>query len=632
MTATSSFSSFAIPLAAGLLLTPLAIKAQTAPAAAPAAAPAPATNAAPVIPPPPPPFVSPAVDHEQVPWGITTSGTSSGTYPEWHPKMGAIGVRWVRTFPEWGGIENPKGTFHFDWPDAMVASATANNLEVSGLVFGKCPWGPGGMHAFPMQNLNDWTDYAAAISDRYKGRIHYWEVWNEGNGGFNDGHNVTADYANLVAAAYAGVKKSDPTALVGISVASFDPAYVDQTIVDQAKAGKPGSFDYICIHPYETFGGIDSPDGEVPYLWMTHMLRDELKADAPPDKANAPIWITEVGRPVGKSTNDAGLALGMSPDEVDAAKAVVKAYIMAMAQGIARICWFEANDPDPHREPGGYGLVDFAGKPRPSYNAMKAMTDSLGETPKYQGWLALGAHNRSFGFVFQGAAGPVLVAWMPAGMTDNTISFTGDVKVVDTLTNTSTSLKAGQTLALTNTPVLVVGLPNDLLTQAQANAARIFPWGGDYSKATSVSTQFGDPNGYGGVYGPGGPIHKFDDGSVGVVVQGKIGSSAGFSTHPSFAGILNREYYIRIAFRRLTAGNVGMNFKYEVADSQGKGPLRNNGGWYSVGPDLGWQTRTWHVTDAAFAKMWDFDFSVAPEQSVPFVIGKVEVSTQPFAK
>jgi hypothetical protein len=43
-----------------------------------------------------------------------------------------------------------------------------------------------------------------------------------------------------------------------------------------------------------------------------------------------------------------------------------------------------------------------------------------------------------------------------------------------------------------------------------------------------------------------------------------------------------------------------------------------------------WQTYTWHVTDACFATMWGYDFSIRPEQSVPFVIGKVEVSTIAF--
>jgi hypothetical protein len=93
---------------------------------------------------------------------------------------------------------------------------------------------------------------------------------------------------------------------------------------------------------------------------------------------------------------------------------------------------------------------------------------------------------------------------------------------------------------------------------------------------------------------------------------------------------MTREYYIRASFRRINPGNVGMNFHYEVTDSQARGPMRSSGGWYSLPDGMDWQTHTWHVTDASFSKMWGYDFSLNPEQSVPFVVGKVEVSIKPF--
>jgi len=574
----------------------------------------------------------PESEREKSPWGITTSASSTRTVAEWMPKMSEAGVRWARMFLEWSGIEKPKGTFHFEGADKLVAAAEANNVEISGLVFGNAPWAKGGFHAFPMNNLEDWTEYARTIADHYKGRIHYWEVWNEGNGGFNDGHNVTADYAKMLAAAYAGVKKGDPEAKVGIDVASFDAAYIGQVIRDLATAGMPGSFDYLCIHPYETFGLIGDVDGEVPYLWMMRMLRDELKALAPAGKADAPVWITEIGRPINRKTNEVGIALGQDVHEMDAGKTVVKAYVMAAAQGIARVCWFEARDPV--GEPPGYGLLKGDNSPRVSWLALKTTTAALGIKPEFQGWLTLGKGNRSYGFVFRNGEKSALALWMPARMTDNSLTFNGDVQVIDSLTGVSTPLKTGEPLTLTDKPVFITDLPAELVAQAQANAKKNFPWGGDYSGAATVSLQLGAEDIRGGVVQSGaiGAPHVFeDDHSTGRVVQGKIGSTANFYTHPSFAGIMAREYYIRIAFRRLTPGNVGMNFKYEVADSQGKGPLRHSGGWFSLKPGMEWQTQTWHVTDACFAKMWSFDFCVAPEQSVPFVIGKVEVSTKPFA-
>jgi len=40
----------------------------------------------------------------------------------------------------------------------------------------------------------------------------------------------------------------------------------------------------------------------------------------------------------------------------------------------------------------------------------------------------------------------------------------------------------------------------------------------------------------------------------------------------------------------------------------------------------GWRT----YTGACFAKMWGSDFTIRPERSIPFVLGKVEVGTEPF--
>jgi hypothetical protein len=125
------------------------------------------------------------------------------------------------------------------------------------------------------------------------------------------------------------------------------------------------------------------------------------------------------------------------------------------------------------------------------------------------------------------------------------------------------------------------------------------------------------------------PVHQFADGSSGALVRNN--QIPPFYLHPSFANIKTRDYYIRLTLRRIGAGNVGMNFAYEIADTKGQnGPMRNSGGWYSAGAQMGWQTKTWHVTDASFSKMWGYDINFKPEKSVPFAISKVEVSTEPF--
>jgi hypothetical protein len=315
--------------------------------------------------------------------------------------------------------------------------------------------------------------------------------------------------------------------------------------------------------------------------------------------------------------------------ESDAAKAVVKLYTMALAQGIQRTMWFEGRDPVGEEQ--GFGLLNREGNPRPSYRAFKMMTDCLGPTPRYAGWLTLGGRDDGYGFVFQGATQSVLVAWMPAGQTDKTIKFRSDIEMLNPLSNNRSTLKAGEPLSLSDTPLFLLGVPADLAARSKANTSKDFPWGGNYSRVKAVSVQLGSPDGSRGVFPVGGkstPHFSFPDGTTGVRIDDN--QSTRFYTHPSFASFQTRDYYIRITVRRIGAGNAGMNVNYEVADSQARTPYKNRGQWFSLSPDTGWQTNTWHVTDACFSKMWGYDFSLRPEQSVPFVIGKVEASTVPF--
>jgi hypothetical protein len=556
------------------------------------------------------------------PWGVSSSASSIRDHTEWFPKMTQAGVSSVRLFPEWRSFEPTRGTWNWGPGDALMKAAADNRIEITAILMGSAP-GTRAAHTFPMDNLDAWSDYVSTVVGRYKQQVRCWEVWNEGNGSFNAGHHTTADYARLAATTYAAAKKADPQAKVGLSVASFDAPYLNQAIRALAKAGKPNRFDFLCIHPYEIADGLASPDGEVPFLWMTRLLRDALKASAP-ERADAEIWITEVSRRIEKKK-------GHVVTEQAAAKALVKMYTLALAQGIARIQWFEARDPI--GEDQGFGLLNRDGSARASYRALKALTTCLGPAPRYLGWLALGRDGRGYGFVFAGRSAPVLVAWMPAGRMDRSLSLAGEVERIDPLGTAGTRLEAGQALELADAPVLVVGLPPDLVQQARANASKNFPWGGDHSASKTVRFTAGLPDESRGVAllnRAASPTVTFADGSTGILLQGDIDHPVSFYVHPSFASFGTKEYYVRIHVRRVAAGNAGMNLFYEVADSQGRTPYKNAGQWFSVPKEDGWQTHTWRVTDACFSKMWGYDFSIRPELSVPFVLGKVEVSTVPF--
>jgi hypothetical protein len=564
----------------------------------------------------------PAAKQPTNPWGVSSSASAFRNHAEWFPKVAAAGVASVRLFPEWRSVEPKKGTWKWDDADALVKSAGENRIEITGILMGSPP-GARAVHAFPLDDLDGWSSYVSAAVGRYEKQIRCWEVWNEGNGGFNDGHHSTTDYAKLAVATYTAARKANPQAQVGLTVASYDIPYLHQAILAMKKAGKPNCFDYLCIHPYEIADGLADADGEIPFLWMNRRAREMLKESAP-ERADCEIWISEVGRRIEKRK-------GRVVTEEDAAKGLAKIYTMSLAQGLARVQWFEARDPV--GEDQGFGLIARNGNARASYHTLKTLTTLLGAAPAYEGWLALGRDGLGYGFAFKGKTAPVLIAWMPKGLSDKTQSFPTDVEVIEALGGATRTLKANQPLELTDAPVFVVGLSPDLLKQAQANAGKNFPWGGEYTDAKTVSIQLGSKGASRGIFPVGRadrPVVTFADGTGGVLLEGDISHSINFYVHPSFATFQTREYHVRATVRRVAAGNVGMNLIYEVADSQGRSPYANTGKWFGCSESGDWQTFTWRVTDACFSKMWGYDFLLRPEQSIPFVLGKVEVSTEPF--
>jgi hypothetical protein len=144
-----------------------------------------------------------------------------------------------------------------------------------------------------------------------------------------------------------------------MSVSSLDIFYLEQAI----RAGAADHFDYIAVHPYEVLGTV-SLGQEADYMSIVPTLRKMLAA-VNPGKADVPIWFTEIGEAVSGGVTAAGQAQDL-----------VKAYTMAIAQGAARVNWFEAKE-------GGYnmGLLSSSYRPNPAYTALQNLTARLGPNP-----------------------------------------------------------------------------------------------------------------------------------------------------------------------------------------------------------------------------------------------------------
>lgn len=525
------------------------------------------------------------------PWGASSGAEWLDAYPKFNPLLAQAGVQWLRGFYEWQTVEPKEGEWKWGLPDALAADAKANDLHLLGVLAYLAPWASAGgsSRAFPLKNPQSWRDYVTAAVSRYSGAIQYWEVWNEFNGSFAV-NGTPLVYANLVRDAYDAAKKIDPEAKIGISAANFDIGFLNAAI----GAGAAGHFDFVAVHPYEILDGV-AEGGEIYFLSMAGNLRRMLNANR--ERPGLPLWITEIGVKAPSAPDPEG--------DKSQQLALAKAFILGLASGFERIFWFEPRGPS-YGKGGDFGLIRADWSLRPSYYALRTLTDVLGPKPSYLGWLDL--DRGAYGFLFQGREGPVLAAWSPPGE-EHKINFASDVSVLG-LEGSRAALAAGRSLALTGEPVLITGVPPSLAGQARRNAEKPFPWGGDYAEAKTVSCRLKAANEDNGLrqIRPGTTVPTNAEGvsarRLDFARPDGEGHYAYFRTSPRFAPFGVKSLEITALVRRLAPDTpAGFALDYESMNGYVAAP-----GWMAIPAGRGWQKVTWKITDASFAGAWGYDF------------------------
>jgi hypothetical protein len=518
------------------------------------------------------------------PFGIGscyTNNRSAADNARWIPQMEAIGLHVFRTCETgWGAVEPEEGKWTWDKLDAQMNYMADHHFTFGAILAGSPKWNTKDHpNTLPVNNLSAWATYVTEVAKHVKGKVKYFEVWNEPPNG--TGRNQTpADYAKIVMSAYDAAKAVDPNCMVGLAAKSVHVNYLEQVI----KAGAKDHFDYIILHPYEVLNGVAENAGTEPvFMHIVPTVRKMLAAQDPA-RMNVPIIFTELGCDAKKGTDIQ-------------ADALVKAYTMGIAQGVTCIEWFEGMDGDS----GPMGLLDHKATPRPSYTAMAQMILHLGQHPTFLGWVLL--NGKDYGFVFQGEKGTVLCTWAPKGTPDH-VDFGQAVQIVDPQTGVASSASAYD---LTIAPILVLGVPENLLQQAKSHKDKPLPWGGDYANAKSVSVTMGVRNTEKG-------LHTMSGDSVADAVvayggsarAGNVPGGSTFIVDPEFLCYTPTPIEITAVVRRNPANdNAGFKLVYESTSG-----FKTSGGWYTVPDNKEWHTVTWKIDDDEFVNYWGFNFSL----------------------
>ena len=515
-------------------------------------------------------------DPELSPFGVGSSALRSRDFPRWIPQMVAIGLTDLRSFGGGWGVEPELGKFDWTSTDEKLAFMASQNVQAGVILMGRPKWDPKASGGLPMNNLPEWSVYVSNVVAHTKGKAKYFEVWNEPPNGTKNA--PPSDYAKLMVASYDAAKSANPDAMVGLAAKSAYLYYLDAAI----KAGAKGHYDYITLHPYEILGTVIAHPGTEPIFLTIASKTRKMLAAQDPTKVNIPIIFTEIGFDSKRSVEKQ-------------AEAVVKTYTMGIAQGIACIQWFEGMDGDS----GPMGLIDAKGNPRPAYAALGQLIQQLGRHPDYLGWLLL--NDKHYAFVFQGAKGTVLATWA-ATVTPEEVDFGQRVQIVDPPTGKITEAAK---VNLTVAPILVVGVPDRLVTLAKANRRKPFTWGGDHTDAKSVSVTMGEKYVEKGLHTMAADSIAADVVAYGGNARAGMVPKGGnvFMVDPNFLSYTTVPIEITAIVKR-DERNEPAKLVLEYESTSGYKKLDPE----EVPDNKEWHTITWKIGDPQFVASWAFDF------------------------
>lgn len=249
----------------------------------------------------------------------------------------------------WGILEFEKGVWDFTNADYFVENSRKRGIEPI-FTLGQTPrWaaarpddeGAGWYNDGPSEpaDMEDWRNYIRTLATRYKGKIKYYEIWNEAD--LEMFYTGTVDkMVELAREARTVLKSIDPDiVIVGPSVVAGSEDWLDEFF---AKGG--GQYiDAIAVHLYS----------DTPEKFLISALNKFKQVRNKYNLNNLPIWNTETGwcidnpnsffdtQYVYMCTN--GTVEGVLNVDQGAAF-VVRSYLLARANGVSRFYWYAWDD------------------------------------------------------------------------------------------------------------------------------------------------------------------------------------------------------------------------------------------------------------------------------------------------
>lgn len=294
------------------------------------------------------------------------------------------GIRWVRFTVPWAEVEPARG--EYDWApwDAIFAALDAYPaLQPVIVLDGSPPWARAAMDRdnpqAPPHERRDFGAFAAAVAERYGGRVRYYQVWHEPNIAPHWGSRPAdpADYLGLLREAAIQIRAADPDAQIVLAALAptteagganlSDIAYLDALYASGGRAW----FDIVAAQPYGFSAPPDAPaDPAALNFGRAGLLRRVMLRHG--DGAT-PLWATAFGW---NALPDAAPGAASPWGQVNAdqqADYARQAYRTAAREQpwLGPLFWAAYCPPRPASDPWlGFALCTADGGRRPAWRAL----------------------------------------------------------------------------------------------------------------------------------------------------------------------------------------------------------------------------------------------------------------------
>lgn len=194
--------------------------------------------------------------------GTETIDRNFSNYTSWRGYLGPLGAKHARLQSGWARTEKQPGTYDFSWLDPIVDGMNADGVRPWFTLGYGNPGVPGGGTAQRDSDIprgaarTAWLAYVRTIVIRYRGKVDYWELWNEPD--LIDRYTAE-EFADFAVETAKVVRGAQPGAIISIAgftgVEGKSNSYAKKVLKRFGQADAKGLANVVGFHVYT-----DNPD------------------------------------------------------------------------------------------------------------------------------------------------------------------------------------------------------------------------------------------------------------------------------------------------------------------------------------------------------------------------------------